>query len=194
MIDVCMPVYDKVESQTLVSLMSANWPAKRRLVVCEGEPDISMARNKLVQTVMDGMHEFSLWVDADIVFPANAIFEMLRVMGSSEDIGVVTGLYRGRTWPHHATVYVRQDREAFVNGFMGGRLEPYEVDACGAGFMMVRNSMFTGKCRATFDKHGTWSEDLSFCTMVRQTGMSIMVIPSIRCGHVSKSILTMEGL
>lgn len=187
MLDICLPIYDRIEAKTFASLMSVEMPkSKISFSIVEEEPDIVTARNKLCSNLVN---ELSLWIDSDIIFPQDAILKMAVVMGD-ESIGVVSGVYRGRTFPNEVTLFkwaVIEGQSGLVSGYESGSEVPYEVAACGAGFMMVRNKVFREGCN--FGRVGKYSEDISFCMRVKDLGYRIFAHPGIKCGHVAKMVL-----
>jgi GT2 family glycosyltransferase len=189
-----MPVYDRVEARTMAAMMALRMPAKEqvRFAIVEEEPDIILARNKIIANIMQSNsgNVFSLWVDSDIFFDSSSLLQMAEVMTRHSNAGIVTGLYRGRSSPHEVTVfkYINVDNEfGFVPAYNEKATEEYLIDACGAGFMLVRNQVFIDGC--SFDRVLAYSEDLSFCMRVRDAGYKIYACPGVKCGHVFKSML-----
>lgn len=189
-----MPVYDKIEVRTFISMMAMQIPSKERVnfAIVEEEPDIVKARNKAIATIMNSSvpNPFSLWIDSDVAFPPDGIIRLMEVMTRQPEAGIITGLYRGRTHPHEVVVfdYIDTGKEfGFIAGYKEGATEEYEISACGAGFMLVRNQVFIDGC--AFDKVLAYSEDISFCIRVREAGYKIFATPNVKCLHVAKTLL-----
>lgn len=194
-LDICMPVYKSIDVRTFVSFFTLAMPnCSRRLYVEHGTTgDIAKSRNELVKRIVDADEpaEFSLWIDSDVSFESDSLKKLIAAM--RPDVGVVTGLTRGRTQPHDIVCFHLGDdfnyRSAFshIKGKTIAR-EPIEVDACGADFMLVRNDVFRVHS-ATFDRRSGWTEDLSFCQCVRSAGYKILAHGDVRIGHQTEITL-----
>jgi len=182
-----MPIYQSVGVGCFLSMMGATLPKGGvEIRAVHGRSDIESIRNKLAKVVADGEHEFSMWVDSDITFPVNGIMRLFGEMERRSDAGVMTGLYRGRRPPNDIVCFqteIHGDKSGYVPIQVGNvaHLNLLEIDACGAGFMMVRNEVFRQGAR--FSKVNGLSEDLSFCHSVKSLGWKVYAVPSIRCGH-----------
>lgn len=198
MIDVCIPIYQAVEVECFVSMMTARFPKGGiNLIVHKGEPDIVKARNEIVSRLAC---ELSLWVDADIMFPSLGPVTLFETMERLQ-ADIVTGLYRGRTAPHEITCYLEYEDGKYRHNFesvspIKFEYESYQLDACGAGFMLVRNSVFKKNEVSSdpshlvnFTKIDGLSEDLSFCRKVKKYGGQIYADSRVKCGHVSQITL-----
>lgn len=191
MLDICIPCYDRIDPITFGSFMAARIAGNRTFYIVEGKADIVEVRNELAKKVSDGPNDWSLWTDTDIGFSADAILRLAETMERNPRAGIVTGIYRGRSYPYDITVfnYVNEGgKSGFVVAYPDTRShEAYSVDACGAGFMLVNNILF--RQGINFDKIEKYSEDFSFCIKVKKAGYSILACPDVLCTHRSKTII-----
>jgi len=198
MIDICIPIYQAMEAECFISMMTARLPKGGiNLIVKKGEPDIVKARNEIVSKLAC---EFSLWIDADMMFPSVAPMMLFETM-AREDLqaDIVTGLYRGRTSPNEITCYIEYEDGRYRHAFADrdfGETNTHQLDACGAGFMLVRNAVFHKNLASSdpshlvnFSKVDGLSEDLSFCRKIKRYGGKIYADSRVRLGHVSQIIL-----
>jgi GT2 family glycosyltransferase len=191
MLDICIPCYNGIDAITFGSFMAARIAGDRTIYIVEGKPDIVEVRNELARKVADGPNPWSLWVDADIGFSADSILKLAETLERNPKAGIATGIYRGRSYPYDITVFNfvnDSGKSGFGVAYPDTRShEPYPVDVCGAGFMMVNNIIF--RQGINFDKIDKYSEDFSFCIRVRKAGYSILACPDILCTHRSKTII-----
>lgn len=188
MIDVVMPIYASVEPECFVSvvrMMSAI--GKANFILGIRQSDVVEVRNMLAEQAAKSGNSFSLWIDSDVSFKHIDVVRLMEVMGQ-RDVAVASGVYRMRR-PPHARCAWKWYSGAEGNGYVeavGVGVE--EVDAVGAGFMLVRNSVFK-EVGVSFHKEDGYSEDISFCRRVRRVGMKVCVHHDVNCGHVMTQVL-----
>lgn len=194
MIDVVMPIYQALEPECFISIISMQPIDSVNFIVLPHKSDIVEVRNELRIEVLKAGHEFSLWVDADIRFPRDGLSKLMEVMRQSEDVGVVSGIYRQRKPPHACCAwkwYKGEEGEGYIEACQtaNGKLlneDAFPIDACGAGFMLVRNTALRG---VSFNREGAYSEDISFCRKVKRLDWQVYAHAGVRCGHVANTVL-----
>jgi len=105
---------------------------------------VSLARNTIVETVLaDESIDVLWWVDSDILLPDNAS-ELLQYV--TDECPVVSGLYISRRFPYFPQAYFKATHHERGNHpyipLVDIPIAPTHVDAVGAGFMMVKRSVF----------------------------------------------------
>ena len=193
---IAMPVYGTMPVKTVSSLIG---------LICHYIDNVSVsvqfqvdsliysARNDLSQKAIDGGYDYILWIDADMIFPADALERMLK-----HDVDIVTGLYFQRRGDHAPVVYqynlITQKFETFNPGPQSDGL--YRVDACGFGIVLTKVSAIKDIIAASggllFHPYGTMGEDLSFCYRYHSIGGEIWLDASIKCGHIGEYVFTQD--
>lgn len=148
---------------------------------------IHRARNVCVDNFLKGKWTHLMFIDADIEFESDDVAKLWNM-----DADVAVGAYRqktddGRTsvWADHQLTYEEVDNVVH---------KPIAVKYAGTGFMMIKRKVFEqmevqeaeygGKYFASEIKDGVdLSEDYYFCDKVRQSGMEVLLEPSIRLKH-----------
>jgi hypothetical protein len=168
-----------------------------RVVTASAGPLIAMARNMLVGQFLEGDAEWLMCVDTDIVFNPDAI-SRLRSVADESLRPVVSGLYYVINNDDQVpAMYAAGSRDGNLY-FQAFKEWPedslLEVDAVGAGFMLVHRSVFE-KIRADHDGDQCWfrecvlnqrpiGEDLSFCIRVAGAGFPVYVHTGVQAGHM----------
>ncbi len=168
---------------------------------------VHRSRNDLADFFLGTDAKWSLWLDSDVVPPADLITEMLRCKVAQ----MTTGIYYGRSdgemerkalvgaLKHvgesdpeiHAMAEKRVDSYLYKPVFLGlnseviteWKDEPFEIQNGGFGCMMVHRSVFDGMERPYF-RIGEIGEDVYFCNEARKLGHKIWALPSLRVGHI----------
>jgi hypothetical protein len=180
----------------------------------DGVSIISMARDKLAKVFLESGYDYLLFIDADILFNADEVLEMLNY-----DVDVIGGVYPKRhiDWGGIVSAARRgvSVEDIPLHGseftFLGPR-EPVkigdkkivEVDGIGTGMMLVKRKVFLEMSKHVrtytdvdggvnhmffpiyFDEESNrlWPEDYSFCRKWKSLGGKIYAAPWIRMKHV----------
>lgn len=145
-------------------------------------------------------YDYMLWIDSDVVFRFED-FQRLLAHG----VDVAAGLYLMADNTHFAAVehmdeerFQREGRFEFLSpAKLAARQGLVPVDYCGFGFVLVRRGVFErleypwfrpiymemGACREFT------SEDVGFCMLAKQAGVSILVDPKVVVGHEKAVVL-----
>ena len=144
------------------------------------------ARNYLAQYAIDNDLDYVLWVDSDVIFPADGLERLL-----AHDKDFVTGVYFQRRPPHYPTIYshVGEDGKEVCTDYTKKRL--FQVEGCGFGFCLVKVDVM----RKMVNEYGylfhpipQLGEDLSFCYRWTQMGGEIWCDPTIKLGHLGTQV------
>jgi GT2 family glycosyltransferase len=159
------------------------------------------ARTQLASMALQDQYDFILWIDSDMVFPRDMLYRML--MAGKE---TVTGLYFQRRGNHKPVIYKRcevltdhseDDRLAITEVYEDYPTEGlFKVAACGFGAVLMHTEAIRRVARenngCVFDPLPGLGEDLSFCDRYAKTGGEIWCDPTIKLGHVGRTIFTEE--
>lgn len=152
---------------------------------------ISKGRNLQFFDAKDNDFDYIFYIDSDIVFPQDGLEKLINL---NKD--VATGLYYQRAYPHRPVVY-NLNADKMITNLVEWEDKPFRVDACGAGFLLIKNTIFDifkEKEYEPFDmiKNGQneWAgEDTSFCVKCKDNNIEIWVDPSIKLGHIREDIV-----
>lgn len=168
----------------------------------EARQILTMAALKYVQP--DG---FILYWDDDTLPPPMGLYTMANYMEQHPEVGILSGVYCTRETPAEPVAYRESTHGAFWEFEMGKDVEPTEVAAVGAGFMLCRVSAIvkainenpgepiwadmkatrTGDDSEYDDVWGngiTWGHDIRFCRLIRLAGFKVMLDGRVECGHL----------
>ena len=150
--------------------------------------EISNARNKLVEQALDEGATHIFFLDDDILLPSNTLIFLY-----SARYPIVSGLYVSKKMKW--CVFMKQNNE-FVP------LEkipkhPIVVDAVGLGCCLIESKVFeiVDKPWFKWEKRGdkTIGEDFYFFEKAEKYGFKPLVLPYVKCYHVSKVLLSEPG-
>lgn len=138
------------------------------------------ARNTAALGALELEADGVIWVDDDILIPADAIIKMV-----SYEKDFVSGLYFQKYPPYHPVVFAWTGK---LFSFLHSLPEHdvlAEVDGVGFGCVYTSAKLL----KAVLDKYEKpfewreFSEDLTFCRRANEVGCRPWVDTSIRCGH-----------
>lgn len=148
------------------------------------------ARNNLAEMAIKGEYDYILWLDSDMVFPADLLE---RLMEDIKDRDMVCGLYYRRSSPYSPVAYQKLERDGESVSFEDLEDHPgkiFEVAGCGFGCVLMRTDFL-------FEMPGGWftpmrgaGEDCAFCIRFREAGYKIHCDPTITIGHVGHVLVT----
>lgn len=153
---------------------------------------IYMSRNKLAALAIQKDCDYILWLDSDMVFPADVLEKLLE---QADEKTIITGLYCRRVEPYYPVILKKlelTDEGNIFEDYLDIPKEPFEVEGCGFGCVLTPTKVFYdclaeyGEIFAPIKGNG---EDLSFCWRARQLGYKIVCDPRIYLGHVGHYVV-----
>jgi predicted O-methyltransferase YrrM len=200
-----------VYRQTASSLMQLGW-GKRVTDAAKkhGFADIQFAwvsryllvsdiRNEAVRVAKAQGCSHILFLDADMQWPADVLDAMLQ----HHDMGIVSGLYFLKTWPHWPVALVRPrvNPETLAVDYDYDKAAPFEPglvpqSLVGMGCALVPMVAIDAIPAPWFeyqqDQNGQWTvtEDVAFCQKAAAVGCPIWLDPQVKCGHVGQQIVS----
>lgn len=195
-VGVCVPTRDSVSnrfayclSQLTARLASTN--TEYELFFEEGSI-LPQQRITLVQIALDRQCSHILFLDSDMVFPANIVHELLK-----HDQDMVACNYSTRTQPYRSVAFLETD--TYEN-----TLEKTEglhtVAAVGLGISLIKSDIFENIDTPYFkfewsDEYNSYvGEDIYFCQQLTSAGYNIYVDASLsnRCAHIGAIACKMD--
>lgn len=150
---------------------------------------IYTARNELAAKAIDMEADYILWLDSDMVFPADL---HNRLMTDIKGRDFVSGVYFMRKPPFHPLVWEKFRTPSLDQEDVNRKYFRYpenglfEIEACGFGCVLMRTSMIepmVAKFGTLFGPLPAVGEDLSFCARARACGFKMWADPRISLGH-----------
>lgn len=156
------------------------------------------SRNDLARRAITMDADYVLWLDSDMVFEASLLKDMMATM-NERNIDFLTGAYFKRVEPYSPVLYDKLRLEGnFCNYHNLDEIpseELFTVEGCGFGCVLMRSEVIfsvLGKHARTFQPINGMGEDLSFCWRARDCGYEIWCDPSIKLGHVGRTVVTRQ--
>jgi hypothetical protein len=171
--------------------------------------EVGRARNIIVQEAVNVGAKYLIFLDEDVIFPANGLPTLVYHMETKPDITFVGGLYATKSVPPEPLVYTEWGAGAYYGwkagefikvlftgmGFSIIRLsdldnikteEYQERDPWRSQPMMVRELFNTGNSAIAtptgLEKFG-WTEDAAFFKKLAEVGLKSYVDTNLVCGH-----------
>lgn len=157
---------------------------------------IYTSRNDLAKRAIKEEADLVMWFDSDMIFPPDTLRKLLAHIDAGADIA--TGLYYRRTQPYTPVVYKTMDvdeetQQAVYEELETVPAEPFEVEACGFGCVLMRTDVFMSvfsKYGNMFSPIGNVGEDIAFCWRAKTCGYKILCDPTMKLGHVGATVIT----
>jgi hypothetical protein len=143
-----------------------------------------------------------MWIDSDIAWNPE---DVIKLYESDKDI--VTGAYMLASG--EVMAYPKILGRPYVYDEVKEMTEPVKVEACGFGFICVKQGVFESLTRPWFQSAiGSWTdeetgevwefpimgEDISWCKRVTDKGYDIWFDPTVRVTHHKMMKLTWDGI
>lgn len=122
-------------------------------VICQGGYQLEWMRNEVTQQALDTDHDLLLYLDTDMSFPIETIPKMLIILESNPTCNAVCGVYTYKKPPFAPQIFLNWNKdELSYNAIRDGypMHKPFQVEACGAGILMVKRELFKDKPRPWF--------------------------------------------
>jgi hypothetical protein len=150
------------------------------------------------QRPFKGQFEYGtiLWIDSDISFTPDDAMTLIK-----SDKKITSGAYLLASG--EVTAYKKILGPGFTFQEIREMKEPVQIDACGFGFLAVKQGVFESLTRPWFqsafittDDGYTFplmGEDISWCKRVKDNGFEIWLDPAVKVTHHKMVKLTWEG-
>lgn len=162
----------------------------------ETGPVLDLARNQVTEQFLRTEGDWLLFVDSDMIFTPDLVDRLLAVADPVERPVVVPVCYgMVKKYGVFPTVFRHIDGQ-FAIWFDHPTDQPFQVDACGAGCLLIHRSVF----ERTRGMVGRWwdhlliagdkplGEDLAFCVRLGMAGIPIFADPSLDVKHLKVKI------
>lgn len=157
---------------------------------------IYTSRDQIAVRAIQDEADLVMWFDSDMFFGPDVLTRLLKHIDDGHDI--VTGVYYRRTPPYTPTIFrtmeLNEETDSFEwTEFIKIPEEPFKIDACGFGCVLMRTEVFTSvytKFGQMFTPMANCGEDIAFCWRAKQCGYEILADPTITLGHVGSTVFT----
>ena len=163
---------------------------------------IYSSRNRMAEKAVENGIDRVLWLDSDMVFPADLLLRLMEDMDQGLDY--VSGLYFSRKLPTTPVIFgdVLYNVQKDGNVLTGAEsMDDYpmdslfEIGASGFGAVMTSGRML----KDLFDKYGApftplmgLGEDMAFCYRAKKEGFRLYCDSRIKCGHAGTYVFGEE--
>jgi len=159
---------------------------------------LDLARNKIVEGLLQYEWDYCLMVDSDIsIENPNSENIFRRWMDSDKDF--LAGIYANRKPPHLPHVFAANEKRTAYNPIVDWPKDQiFKADAAATGFMMFTPAALKKLPPKPFNYtnygHATLQlgEDLSFCKKMQKAGVDLWIDPFVKLGHQSSVIYTID--
>jgi hypothetical protein len=178
-----LPVMQNVSLQWALMLKNLQVPPGTRYLSSSGVP-VDTARNSIVDDFLKTNAEWLFFLDTDLHVPPDVIGRLMQ-----RRLPIISGLYHTRIPPLVPCVWKVTEQGRQQIPFKVGEL--IEVEACGAGCLLIHRSVFDRIDKPYFDwtlgripeKIRGMSEDFIFFEKCRRAGYKILVDTGIIAVH-----------
>lgn len=154
---------------------------------------VYIARERIAGFALKGNFDYVLFIDSDMVFPANTLVDLLEY-----DRDIVGALTFQRKPPYSPCVYTKlkigEPGETIMETLKEYTPGLLPVEGIGFGCTMVKTKVFEAVYKAgggtCFHPILGYGEDLSFCIRARHAKHKIFVDTTLKVGHLGKMICT----
>lgn len=186
-----------IRTETVASLVSALINLARMdmapniLFQIGGYVDVN--RNKIVKEAHNRGTTHLMFLDADMIFPEDAMYQLLKA-----DKDIIGGNYNSRLDPTSKEIsgptvkmLVKGKPVSLMrDGLPEGLFKCYAVPT---GFMMIKMSVFDKLKKPYFESLQTpaglhTTEDVEFCRRANKSGIEVWCDPDIKIGHIGSYV------
>lgn len=161
-----------------------HYPGMDLILVNPSRMGIDMMRNLAVQVTLDSKADYLLFVDDDVIVPADSLE---RLIACDADIAAGDVLIRGYPFDHMCFRWTGEDKKVMK------ALSEYpphskiiNVDAVGCSLCLIRRELLEKIPSPYFITGVNHTEDVYFCLKAREfdPGCTIKVDTLLTCGHI----------
>lgn len=152
-------------------------------VIIDDSKPLDKSRNKCVKRLLKRGFDYIFFVDADMVFPPDALVKLLK-----QDKEIISGVYCARNKPFLPILrmWAEKDKKKALILVDYPRGKIFKVGATGAGCLLIKKKVLEDLKEPWFKWDDELSEDLYFCFMATQKGYDIWAHGGVECGHIAE--------
>jgi len=171
--------------------------------ICEVHYITEYARNRMINKLLDvdNIPDYFLFIDSDMILEPKLLDKLIEA-----DKDVISGLYFQKHRPYFPlAMNIRHfknengtDKSKYVwsTNFKVGEIQ--EIDACGAGALLIKSSVFEKVKSPWFkyvtDKNGCpVGEDIYFCKKLQNNGFKIWLHAGTIIDHIGNSMVNITN-
>lgn len=170
----------------------------KSLLMVQNRP-VDEARNTIVDMALQQKAEYLFFIDDDVICPKYTVLALGNILEKQKDEGVMvaTGIYCTKNFSPSPVIY----KDGVSGNYWDWEVnQEFEVDACGAGCMLVNMKVFENLKKPYFQFTQEYkplpdgdqilnvvSEDVNFCRQVRNAGFKIMAHGAVLCQHYNQA-------
>ena len=185
---IAVPTFENILPECFKAIYDLAKPCDCNFEFVKGY-DCAKARNKIMEKAIKGGYDFVLMVDSYTIVPKDALANMLE-----GDADVVLGFC-----PHKNTKEGKSEIHRPGPKY-GDRIfykdippeERIDIRGGGAACMLINLNTVTSAIDkpyfryVIYDSGENLSEDLYFCSQVRNAGLKLQADTRVRCGHMAR--------
>lgn len=152
---------------------------------------VDTARNILAEEAINNEYDYVLWVDSDMVIPADAL---KRLLSHGKDI--VSGLYSYKVLLRDEVCCLKKVGDRYGNYKASEIVKLHdllEVDAFGFGCALTSVKALKSIKEPRFVFKQDLGEDIYFCIKAKEAGFSLYADPNVLCGHIGYVNYNLKG-
>ncbi len=199
---IAVPAMDRIPTETVVSLINLREETKyKNAIMFKQATYIHTARNQFVWDAVENQATHLMFIDSDMQFLAKDFDTLVE-----RDLDIVGGLYVSRFNEKQNIVKKIINKDGFRQMIDFNEIptmsEPFEVDAIGTGFMLIKMDVFkvleppfffyteptTFGMKPVRFPNNELGEDITFCVYAKENGFKIWCDPTVEIGHVGRKV------
>jgi len=197
MLAICVPVRDTVHSAFAFCLaqLTANLTHNniKYQLFFENGSLIADQRYRLVVTALERSAKEILWLDSDMIFPADVYRKLCKW-----DLDVVACMYSTRTLPYRNTAFLSDSMQDTLTETTG----IHRVYAMGMGCMLTKTQIFKTVPQPWFNTRWDYQtnsfsgEDIYFCDQLSNYDYEVFVDCDLskQCSHIGTKNVKLENI
>lgn len=194
---IAIPCMDKIDALFMSSVLRLRLVEETEFTLAINSL-IYDSRNRLAGKAMTEGFDRVLWLDSDMIFPADLLERLTARIDSGCEF--VSGLYFSRKVPVEPVIYSdvgfgENNQPARTPYRDYPRDSIFEVAGAGFGCCMTTTDLLRRAAREDgypFSPRLGFGEDLSFCLRVAELGVPMFCDSSVKCGHLAHTEVTEE--
>lgn len=187
---IAVPCMDQVAAPFAQSLATIKKVGECEIVMMIGSL-VYDSRNKIATHAVKAGADAVLWLDSDMIFPADTLEKMIHHLEEGKEI--VSGIYFRRRTPFTPVIYEKLEKSGESKDYLDYPKDSvFKVEGAGFGVVMTSGAVLQDMVingMTWFEPMNGLGEDLSFCMRARELGYEIWCDSTIKCGHIGQLVV-----